>query len=139
MKLIKKYGILLIAVGVLIGIIYLSRFSSVARSQRGKELYTQHCSNCHGTAGEGLRKLIPPLAGSDYVNQHLEDLPCIIRYGIKGEIIVNGQTFDQPMNGIPMLETDDIKNIMDYMIQEWYPEQKKMSHKEISGKIEACE
>ena len=38
-------------------------------SNAGKRLYEQHCQSCHMPDGKGLGKLIPPLAGADYVLQ----------------------------------------------------------------------
>ena len=37
-----------------------------AQSQiaEGKQLYTKHCANCHGNAGQGSRKA-PPVVGKD--------------------------------------------------------------------------
>lgn len=138
-KFLKRYGIIILAVGVLGGILYLNRFSSVSNNERGRELYIQNCGNCHGEKGEGLRKLIPPLANSDYTKEYFNQIPCIIRYGIKGEISVNGQTFNQPMEGIPKLEADEIKSIMDYMQREWYKDLKQPSHAEVSKKLESCQ
>lgn len=139
MKAVKKYGAIIAALCVLGGILYLNKFSSVTKVVQGKKLYTKHCSNCHGGEGEGLRRLIPPLAGADYVENNFTGLPCIIRNGINGEIVVNGQSFNQPMVGIQDLEIDEIKSIMDFMIVEWYPNQKSMSHAEISSILDACD
>lgn len=138
MKFLKKYGIIILAVGILGGILYLNRFSSLAKTQKGEKLYKENCGNCHGGKGEGLRKLIPPLAGTDYVPTHFEQVPCIIRYGIKGNITVNGQLYNQPMPGLPALEADEIKAIMDYMVSEWYPEMQKTSHRKVADKLANC-
>lgn len=138
MKFIKKYGIILLAVAVLGGILYLNRFSSASRVKRGQTLYTQKCANCHGDRGQGLKKLIPPLAGSDYVAARMGDLPCIMRYGISGEISVNGQVYNQPMTGVMDLEADEIKSIIDYMVASWYPDAESPSHAEVSAALENC-
>jgi mono/diheme cytochrome c family protein len=138
LKFIKKYGLIFLAVVVLGGILYLNRFSTQAKIAKGKELYKNTCANCHGDNGEGLRKLIPPLAGNDYIPSHFDDIPCIVRYGIKGEMTVNGQTYNQPMPGLPDLEADEIKAIMDYMIHEWYPDLESPSHGKVSEKLGNC-
>jgi len=138
-KFLRKYGIIIIlAVAVTGGFLYLNRLSSQSRFERGQELYTRTCANCHGEKGEGLKKLIPPLAGTDYVPAHMDDLPCIIRYGIKGEVRVNGQAFNQPMPGLPDLEADEIKDIIDYMITGWYPDSESPSHAKVVEKLEKC-
>lgn len=137
-KSLKKYGFLLVSVLVLAGLYYLNRYSRVSRVEKGKLLYAEHCANCHGEKGEGLKKLIPPLAGTDYVPGKVSKLPCIIRYGIDGSISVNGQTYNQPMAGIRALEADEIKAVIDYMLSEWYPEQESLSQGEVSRLLKNC-
>lgn len=138
MKFFKKYGIAILAVAILGGILYLNRFSTASRVKKGEALYQEKCSQCHGTQGEGLRKLIPPLAGTDYVPANLDKLPCILRYGIQGDITVNGQNYNQPMPGYPDMEADEVKAIIDYMIVTWYPDAEKLSQKEVTKRMEAC-
>lgn len=138
MKFLKKYGVGILAVLVLIAGLFLNRFSSASRTKRGETLYLEKCAQCHGNQGEGLRKLIPPLAGTDYVPQHLNDLPCIIRYGLHGEITVNGRGFNQPMPGYPDMEADEVKAIIDYVLTAWYPDAEKPSQAEVTERIKAC-
>src|SRR5690606_39320814 len=38
----------------------------------GQKLYKTHCENCHGTKGEGLGKLYPPL--TDRSEEHTSEL-----------------------------------------------------------------
>lgn len=61
--------------------------------QMGERLYKTHCANCHMDGGEGLGALIPPLKGSDYLAANRERLACMIRYGLKDTIMVNGKVY----------------------------------------------
>src|SRR5687768_14899730 len=70
------------------------------RESEGQQLYVQQCANCHMDDGSGLRGLIPPLAGSDYLVRHREQLACLIRHGQQGEIVVNGVHYNRPMPGV---------------------------------------
>jgi len=63
----------------------------------GAEVYQARCQNCHGANGQGLSALIPPLTDSVYLKNNKTSLPCYIRSGLKGAIIVNGKTFDDAM------------------------------------------
>lgn len=47
----------------------------------GEAFYKQHCANCHGEKGEGLRNLYPALKGNSNVN-NLPALVCFVRNGI---------------------------------------------------------
>ena len=106
---------------------------------RGKELYAYYCANCHMEAGEGLRGLIPPLANSDYLQSNRELLPCIIRKGMEGEIVVNGKTYNQPMASIPEIGEADLANLINYINMNWGNEGKFMSHEEVVKYLEACD
>jgi mono/diheme cytochrome c family protein len=83
--------------------------------KQGKILYTNFCANCHGDQGEGLKALIPPLAPSDYLEQHRSELPCIIRQGMRHEIVVNGKQYQQEMPAIPKLSFFEITNVLNYI------------------------
>ena len=95
----------------------------------GKALFTEHCSSCHGVAGEGFRSLYPPLAGSRLLTDELERLPCIIRHGLRGEIVVDGRVFNQVMPGNSRLSADDISRIIIYMQSIWGDENREIEVK----------
>jgi mono/diheme cytochrome c family protein len=64
--------------------------------------------------------LIPPLANSDFLTNHRADLPCIIRKGQKGTIVVNGVTYgQQEMPAVPKLSDFEITNVLNFINQEW--------------------
>ncbi len=83
---------------------------------QGEYLYGNFCANCHMEDGTGLETLIPPLANSDMVRDHPGVLPCIVRNGIKGRLVVNGKVFNTEMEGIPALTEFEITNILNYSI-----------------------
>jgi len=86
---------------------------------QGERLYSEHCANCHMADGKGLAALYPPLAGSDYLQNNLNKLPCIIRYGVHDSLLVNGVVYDTPMVGIVTLSDVEINNIGNYILQAW--------------------
>jgi mono/diheme cytochrome c family protein len=63
----------------------------------GALVYQTHCQNCHGEKGEGLSALIPPLSDSVFLRKNKSALPCYLKNGLKGSIIINGKTFDDAM------------------------------------------
>ena len=82
---------------------------------QGKRLYAQHCSNCHQPDLSGLAKLYPPLDTSDYMQNNLKEVACLIRYGIEEPLEVNGITYTQPMPAIPSLTNLEIAEILTYI------------------------
>jgi cytochrome c551 len=85
----------------------------------GKILYENYCANCHQKDGTGLGKLIPPLFESDYMLEDIGRTARIIKYGQNGEIIVNGQTYNQAMPANPRLTNLEIAQIMTYLYNIW--------------------
>ncbi|MGY6744710.1 MAG: c-type cytochrome [Cecembia sp.] len=85
----------------------------------GKNLYEAYCANCHQKDGTGLGKLIPPLNPSDYMAADVGRTARIIKYGQSGEIIVNGQIYNQAMPGNPRLTNLEIARIMTYIYNIW--------------------
>lgn len=105
---------------------------------KGEALYAEHCSNCHGKDGKGLGRLYPPLQDADYVAIHQDSIPCIIKYGMEGEVVVNGIVYNMPMPGIPTLSDLEIAEITTYVINKWDMKRELISVKDISSTIDSC-
>lgn len=85
----------------------------------GKQLYENHCGNCHQADGKGLGKLIPPLRDADYFKASIHRTVWIIRHGQKGEILVNGEKYNQAMPANPNLKPLEIAQISTYLYNIW--------------------
>ena len=86
---------------------------------QGMALYEKNCSNCHQKNGKGLGLVYPPLAESDYLENHLNASLCLMKYGTSGEIIVNGKSFNKPMPGVASLTELEIAEIATYLNNAW--------------------
>lgn len=86
---------------------------------QGEQLYLKNCSNCHQKNGGGLGRLYPPLNKSDYMDQHFEEVICIMRNGVWGELLVNGKKYNKEMKGIPSLTELEIAEIATYIYNSW--------------------
>lgn len=105
---------------------------------QGKMLYERFCSNCHATDGSGLEKLIPPLAGSDYLQKNQESLACIVRNGLTDSIHVNKVFYAQPMPGVPQLSDFEITNIVNYINQAWGNDYGFMKIEKVRRSLQNC-
>ena len=86
---------------------------------QGQRLYMIHCGNCHLNEGQGLAKVYPPIAGSDYLEANLDKILCGMRNGMKGEIVVNGVTYNQEMPGFEKLTDLEVAEIATYIYNSW--------------------
>jgi cytochrome c551 len=105
---------------------------------QGELLYQKNCSNCHQKNGSGLGRLYPPLDTSDFMSKKFEDVICLIRYGKKGELLVNGISFNQPMPGIPTLTDLEIAEIATYIYNSWSHERGIIEVTEVSTLQKNC-
>ena len=105
----------------------------------GKRLYNLHCANCHQPSGIGLARLYPPLKDSDYLIPNVADVLCGMRYGQKGEIIVNGIMFNQEMPGIPGITDLEIAEIATYIYTEFADTVRIFTLNEVKNIMENCE
>lgn len=85
---------------------------------QGRKLYLQHCAQCHQPDGTGLADLIPPLAGVDFL-QDTSQTVCIIRYGAKGPLVVNGKVYNQVMPANPQLTALEVAELATYISNAW--------------------
>ncbi len=86
---------------------------------QGELLYKKNCSNCHQENGTGLGLVFPPLHQSDFMEKNFEQVLCLMRYGINGEITVNGKSYVQPMPGVQSLTDLEIAEIATYIYNSW--------------------
>ncbi|OIQ29776.1 MAG: cytochrome C [Bacteroidetes bacterium MedPE-SWsnd-G2] len=86
--------------------------------QKGKRLYNKFCTSCHLPNGQGVAKVFPPLANSDYLKANREASIKAIKYGMSGKITVN----DEEYNGVmaPLgLSDNEIADIMNFITNNW--------------------
>ena len=84
----------------------------------GKLIYEDFCIQCHLFNGEGIEKIYPPLNNSDYLLKDLDKSIYSIKYGLRGEIIVNGIKYNGVMAS-QGLEDDEIADVMNYITNSW--------------------
>ena len=85
---------------------------------RGAEIYSDFCINCHMANGEGVEKTFPPLAKSDFLLNKREESIRGVKYGQQGYILVNGVAYNNVMP--PMgLEDEEIADVMNYILNSW--------------------
>lgn len=106
--------------------------------RQGELLYTKHCSNCHQADGSGLGRLYPPLKQSDYMNENFEQVLCLMRNGIQGEVTVNGVQYNQAMPGVPTLTDLEIAEIATYIYNAWDNERGLVDVKEAERILNTC-
>jgi len=104
----------------------------------GKAIYEDECQKCHKANGEGLGTLYPPLTKSDYLQSHLDQLPCIIFNGLKGETIVNGKKYNWEMPPHNKMDEIQISAILTYIRSKWGNNKGTVSYKDARKAIEAC-
>ena len=105
---------------------------------QGERLYTYHCSNCHMSNGEGLQSLYPALTSNEFKDQFSDQFACIVRYGLADTIVVEGKTFDAPMQGIAELSAAEIANIYNYITSQWHPDLPPVSEQQVENRLSEC-
>jgi hypothetical protein len=88
--------------------------------------------------GTGLAGVIPPLAEADFLVKNQDQLPCIIRKGIKGELIVNGRIYNTEMPGTTALTEFEITNIINYMNTAWGNGLGIVKHESVRNLLKTC-
>lgn len=105
----------------------------------GKRYYDAYCGNCHMDDGRGLSKLIPSLEKSQYIINQQDELPCIIRNGIKSMVADSSSEVQLSMPAHPKLSEIEILNICNYVNNSWGNKQAQMSLQEIKAKLGVCD
>ena len=106
---------------------------------QGEQLYIKNCSNCHQKNGSGLGLVYPPLNSSDYIDSHPKEVFCLMKYGVTGELIVNGKNFNKPMKGIVSLTELEIAEIATYLYNNWSRQRGIIEIGEVTSALKECE
>jgi len=106
---------------------------------QGERLYQKYCANCHQPNGKGLGRLYPPVAGADFMLNNFSQVICGMKYGIQGEVWVNGVLYNQPMPGILSLTDVEIAQIATYIYNLESPGRGLVTTREVSAVLQTCE
>jgi len=106
---------------------------------QGEILYRQHCTNCHQQDGSGLGRVYPPLNTSDFMEENFDEVICLIRNGISGEILVNGISFNQAMPPLPRLTDLEVAEIATYIYNTWDHQRGIIDVKDASRILQRCD
>ncbi|HYD91819.1 MAG TPA: cytochrome c, partial [Flavobacterium sp.] len=94
---------------------------------RGMNIYRSICQTCHGSDGNGLASLAPPLNRSEWVTGDKQKLAAIVLYGMTGPVRVNDRLYKSPevldeMPGIANnkeLTNEDIAQLLSFIRNAW--------------------
>ncbi|MDG2399436.1 MAG: DUF1080 domain-containing protein [Akkermansiaceae bacterium] len=91
---------------------------------RGEKFYITNCMACHGSDGNGLEQLGPPLLKSDWVTGSSERLSAILLQGLMGPIEVNGKKYTPAaaMPGLkdaPQIGDADLADVSTFIRHAW--------------------
>ena len=102
-----------------------------ASKKRGKELFLGYCITCHMDQGQGIEGVFPPLAGSDYLMADKKRSIRIVKFGLEGEITVNGVVYNNIMT--PMgLDDQEIVDVLNFVRNNWGNEGEVVKVKEVA-------
>lgn len=82
--------------------------------EMGQKIFSTICAACHQPTGRGVPNVFPPLAGSDFLNADKHRAIKIVINGRQGEIVVNGQKFNNSMPKFPLTD-QDIANVLTFV------------------------
>jgi mono/diheme cytochrome c family protein len=110
---------------------YGSAQSKAEKIEMGKRLFGTICAACHQPTGQGIPGRFPPLAGSDFLNSDKHRAIHIVVNGLQGEVVVNGQKFNNSMPRFPLTD-QDIAAALTYVYNSFGNSGKEVTSDEVS-------
>jgi mono/diheme cytochrome c family protein/glucose/arabinose dehydrogenase len=89
------------------------------RFEAGKTFFAGTCATCHQASGSGLAGLAPPLLDSEWVLGSPDRLVRIILHGLRGPIVVAGESYTGDMPGFGLLTDEQVLSVATYVRREW--------------------
>ena len=84
----------------------------------------------HQPAGQGIPTRFPPLANSDYLNADKHRTIQILIHGLQGELVVNGQKYENNMPKFPLTD-QDVANVLTYVYNSFGNSGKEVTPEEV--------
>lgn len=85
----------------------------------GMAVYNANCVACHQSTGAGLAGAFPPLDGSEWVLTEARIPAQILIYGIQGEMVVMGNTYNGVMPAMAHLSDEELAAVLNYIRNAW--------------------
>lgn len=104
---------------------------------RGANLFKNTCQPCHGTDGNGIASLAPPLNNSNWVNGDKDKLIAIVLFGLSGPVKVNGKLYKDIVGEMPGminnkdLVDEDIAQVLSFIRKNWSNDAEPISRDEV--------
>lgn len=86
--------------------------------KRGQKIYNNFCASCHLSSGEGIPNAFPPLNGSNWLTEKRKESIHAIKYGLRGPIRVNGESYNSLMADLG-LEDREVADVLNYIFNSW--------------------
>ncbi len=84
------------------------------RLKTGAIVFNTNCAACHQATGLGIPGAFPPLAKSDFLMADKNRSIKIVKNGLQGTIVVNGNKFESVMPALG-LSDDDVASVLTYV------------------------
>jgi nitrite reductase (NO-forming) / hydroxylamine reductase len=91
-----------------------------ASASDGGAVYSANCSSCHQSDGQGIAGAFPPLAGNPTVTGSPVAVIAIVKDGLEGRLVVNGQAYSGIMpRWRHLLSDEQIADVITYIRSSW--------------------
>ncbi len=92
------------------------RSNAIAISiSKGKTVYINHCVACHQSDGSGVPNLNPPLSQTPGIKSSKAYLAQVVLQGSRGEVEIDGETFNNVMPPQAHLTDQQIADVLTYI------------------------
>ena len=114
-----KYTFSIYCISVFGFLSYMNQEKPLKQSiEDGSGIYQDFCLQCHLDNGKGVANVFPPLAQSDYLKNNIEASIRGVKYGLRGEITVNGKSYNGVMTK-QGLDDEEVADVMNYILNNW--------------------
>lgn len=86
-----------------------------ATTALGQRVFRNYCLSCHQADGNGVPGMYPPLTASEWVQGDKGRLIRLVLDGVRGEIVVKGERYNNVMTAHGHLKDEEIAAVLTFI------------------------
>ena len=119
-------------------LIFIAALPGCRSTAADSSVYLKRCAACHARSGSGLARLYPALHDSSYLGERIDELPCLIKNGVRGTLTTADGSANRRMPAFADLSLTEMSSLVIYLRETWGSGREPLSEEVVAQWLQRC-